>query len=470
MSVELYDNLSESYDLMISWKRRLRRERPFVTSVFREFGVRRILDTAAGTGMHAIAFCDWGYHVVAADISGSMIAKARENAGTRKIRFVQAGFTDEEAVDGMFDAITCLGNSLPHVLSDDELERSLSSMYRLLLPGGVLIIHNNNYDGILAKRERFMPLAQARRDGSDYLFLRFFDFQDGLLTFNVVTLWKRSGQWHMTTDSTTHRALTRDLLVGKLSDVGFQDIRTFGAFSGDAFDELESDNLIVVAQRPHTIVSNPPGEPVAAIDRIPICENGEPLVNIAQAIPGVVVRDEGAWARLTVVEMLRRAKESLPQGYTFFVKCGFRSLDRQRTIYERYLKQVAERNPDWPPSQVRREVNKFLAPPDAKHPPGHTTGGAIDLTVVGPDGKELDMTSTIKDVENVSLTFPTYSKLITPHAAKNRQLLVDTMLGVGFSNYPGEWWHYSYGDSAWALRVGASFAVYGAAPAPADQP
>ena len=77
------------------------------------------------------------------------------------------------------------------------------------------------------------------------------------------------------------------------------------------------------------------------------------------------------------------------------------------------------------------------------------------------------MTSTIGEVY-WTLAMPTYSKHATPRAAKNRQLLVDVMTSVGFSNYPGEWWHYSYGESAWALRTGAPFAVYGAAPPPAN--
>jgi D-alanyl-D-alanine dipeptidase len=108
-------------------------------------------------------------------------------------------------------------------------------------------------------------------------------------------------------------------------------------------------------------------------------------------------------------------------------------------------------------------MNKYLAPPDAKHPPGHTTGGAVDVTIVGLDGDELDMTSTISPVESPMAAFSTYSKLVTPKAAKNRRLLVDIMLGVGFSNYSGEWWLFSYGDSAWAVRTAAPFAVYSAA-------
>ena len=459
---DLYDNLATSYDLMISWERRLKREKPFFIRIFKKFGVRRILDTACGTGKHAVAFRDWGYYVIGTDISRGMIQAAWRNTRKQKIEFVEAGFTELEKVGGLFDAVTCLGNSLPHVLTDEDLDKSLYSMYDALLPGGVLIIHNNNYDRILGRKERFMPPAQAKQGGREHLFMRFFDFHDDLLTFNVVSLIKKSGKWEMRPDSSTHRALTCDLLTDRLEKAGFTDLQIFGSFTGEPFVEMDSDNLIIVAQKPHTPLSTSPREPIAALNRIPIHENGEPMVNITE----IEVRDSPAFARNTVVEMLKRAQAMLPEGFRLKLRIGWRSMERQREMYEGFCGQLAEKHPSWPMSRIRREVNKFLAPPDAKHPPGHTTGGAADVTIVGPDGEELDMISAIKPTDSFLVVLPTYGKEVTPRAAKNRRMLVDAMLGAGFSNYPGEWWHYSYGDNAWALRVGAPHAIYGAAKPP----
>lgn len=459
---DLYDSLATSYDLMISWERRLKREKPFFTRIFKKFGVRRILDTACGTGKHAIAFRDWGYYVIGMDISRGMLQTARRNTRKQKIEFVEAGFTETDKVGGLFDAVTCLGNSLPHVLTDEDLDKSLASMYDILLPGGILIIHNNNYDRILGRKECFMPLAQGKQGGREHLFLRFFDFHDDLLTFNVVSMTKKSGKWEMHPDSSTHRALMCDLLTDRLEKAGFTDLQIFGSFTGEPFVEMDSDNLIIVAQKPHTQLSMSPGEPIAALNRIPIHENGEPMVNITE----IEVRDSPAFARKTVVKMLKRAQAALPEGFRLKLRTAYRPFERQREMYEGFCGQLAEKHPDWPMSRIRREVNKFLAPPDAKHPPGHTTGGAVDVTIVGPDGEELDMISAIRPADSFMVVLPTYGKEVTPRAAKNRRMLVDAMLGAGFSNYPGEWWHYSYGDNAWALRTGTPHALYGAAEPP----
>jgi D-alanyl-D-alanine dipeptidase len=49
------------------------------------------------------------------------------------------------------------------------------------------------------------------------------------------------------------------------------------------------------------------------------------------------------------------------------------------------------------------------------------------------------------------------------------------MLGAGITNYPSEYWHWSYGDQGWAYRGGEPNALYGAitpagwTPAPEDE-
>ncbi len=45
----------------------------------------------------------------------------------------------------------------------------------------------------------------------------------------------------------------------------------------------------------------------------------------------------------------------------------------------------------------------------------------------------------------------------------NRRLLYHAMIGAGFANYYGEWWHYEFGNQRWANCTGAEAAIYGIA-------
>jgi len=211
----------------------------------------------------------------------------------------------------------------------------------------------------------------------------------------------------------------------------------------------------------------PRSEPIRDLNRIAIVENHEPLVELVSREHGLLLCcDRRIWVRQAVAEKLVRAQESLPAGVHLFIIEGYRSLARQITIYERLWEQSLVEHPDWPRNIRRREVNRFVAPPDVKCPPGHCTGGAVDLTLVTPDGQELDMISPCAG--RLQACTPTFFPGLSPEAVRNRRLLFDALETQGFRNYPLEWWHYSYGDSGWAYRVHRRTCPYGAAPAPDD--
>jgi len=207
-------------------------------------------------------------------------------------------------------------------------------------------------------------------------------------------------------------------------------------------------------------------EPIAALNRVAIAENHEPLVEIADGEGGILVRpDRRVWVRATLAGMLRRAQQSLPTGLHLYLSEGYRSLERQRAIYERFRAEWRERRPDWPRNILQRYVYRFVAPPHEKSPPGHCTGGAIDLSLVDDTGEEIDFVSP-RGLKIANA--PTWSEDISPTVRTNRELLFETMEGQGLKNYPQEWWHYSFGDSGWAVRTGRKTCFYGALDPPPE--
>jgi D-alanyl-D-alanine dipeptidase len=155
--------------------------------------------------------------------------------------------------------------------------------------------------------------------------------------------------------------------------------------------------------------------------------------------------------------MLNIATSLLPPGHYLRLHTALRTIEIQTELYWRHYRELEEIHPEWPTSALRRANNKYYAAPDAKAPPGHCTGGAVDVTIVSPDGHNLDMTSPTERWEGAY----TYSTLLCADAHYNRQMLIKVMFEAGFSNCRDEWWHWSYGDSAWAVRTGNKKACYG---------
>jgi glycine/sarcosine N-methyltransferase len=249
-----YDALSEDYDRFVNWEDRLAHELPFIERHLAAVGAARVLDTACGTGRHAIALARRGYNVAGADLSAPMIEQARHNAaaGGADLSFFVAGFGDLAPLPGApFDALLCLGNSLPHVLTVADLEHTLADFAAALRPGGLLLIQNRNLDAVVAAQDRWMGPEAHHEPGREWLFFRFYDFNpDGTLTFNMVRLQRpEGGRWQQQVGSTLLYPWSSTELVAFLGAAGFRDLRLYGDMGGDPFDPATSGNLIIEAIR-----------------------------------------------------------------------------------------------------------------------------------------------------------------------------------------------------------------------------
>ncbi|MBU6388957.1 D-alanyl-D-alanine carboxypeptidase family protein [Patescibacteria group bacterium] len=220
--------------------------------------------------------------------------------------------------------------------------------------------------------------------------------------------------------------------------------------------------------------SNPfiPGEDQAKLDRVPIQDNGEPLVDFLLLSPRLTLSPSRHrfdfprthLIRQSVAEMLLAAAETLPVGWRLSVAEGYRPMNIQRAMYQSALHEVKTEHPDWNDRQVMTEAGRRSAPPDAPTPPPHTTGGAVDLEIIDQSGQTLDFSSPFSrtDWRQAAPGSPG----LTEEAIANRKLLRNLLEPTGLTNYVDEWWHWSYGDNGWALRVGADHALYDRVPTP----
>lgn len=197
------------------------------------------------------------------------------------------------------------------------------------------------------------------------------------------------------------------------------------------------------------------GESIKNLKKIKIRDNGESTVDFKKVCPKIIIgliprrlkKEKSLYARKTVAKMLKKAQRFLPKCYQFKIIDAWRPLKEQRKYYFQELKKLRKKHSNWSESPLKKELNKWVFPPDVGIPPAHCTGGAIDLTICYKNGRSLPMESK--------------KAKLSPKILKNRQLLKNIMEKVGFTHYPLEWWHFSYGDSGWALRKNRKTAIYG---------
>src|SRR5262249_23559968 len=136
---------------------------------------------------------------------------------------------------------------------------------------------------------------------------------------------------------------------------------------------------------------------------------------------------------------------------------GYRPIRIQRRLFAAAYRHLRSRHPRWSPQQLREAANVLVADPSIAAPP-HSTGGAVDVMLVDEQGRRLDLSTPLPSSE---LSAPTHCAGLSAEAQANRTLLVGALSRAGLTNYPGEWWHWSYGEPGWAVRTGAPYAIYG---------
>jgi len=143
MEPTVFQNLADAYEALVDWPKRLANETPLFRALFKQHGVRNVLDAACGTGQHAALFHSWGLCVQGADVSPAMIELCRRRYGeSETLQWVVRSFA--EPVNRQFDACICVGNSLALVPDMDTVRRAVREMVAALHRGGVAFIQMLN--------------------------------------------------------------------------------------------------------------------------------------------------------------------------------------------------------------------------------------------------------------------------------------------------------------------------------------
>lgn len=161
-------------------------------------------------------------------------------------------------------------------------------------------------------------------------------------------------------------------------------------------------------------------------------------------------------ARVSVVKRLIKAKKMLPEGLFLKIYDAYRPIAIQQALWDYYREEKIKENPSLNDDEINRITSYCVSFPsyDILKPSLHNTGGAVDLTIINKDGIELNMGCDFDEFSPKAWTDYYEKNDIDGEVRENRRLLYSVMIEAGFTNLPSEWWHYDYGDNAWAHITG----------------
>lgn len=221
--LEYIQNLVEKWDELIDWKAREQTEGDFFIRELEKRNLKKVLDVATGTGFHSIRLLKAGFDVVSADGSPEMLAKAFANGRDYGyiLRTIQADWRWlNQDINGRFDSVICLANSLTHLFSEHDRRKALAEFYSALRHDGVLIIDHRNYDSILdngfSSKHAYYYCGKDIKAEPEHI-------DPGLARFRYE--FPDKSVYHL-----NMYPLRKDYMIRLLKEVGFQTVKTYADF------------------------------------------------------------------------------------------------------------------------------------------------------------------------------------------------------------------------------------------------
>jgi len=244
MSSNFYTNIAKFYQHIFPFNPE---QIEFLRHVLPYNGAR-VLDVGCASGDLSFALTHFGFPTWAFDFDAQMIEIA-QNAKQEDAMFpvfeqLDMRLIDQRYPESYFDTVICFGNTLVHLLNDDDISQFIKATCRVLSSEGKLTIQILNYQHIFDNQIKSLPLIE-----NEFIkFERNYEFTEGsdLIDFKTKLTVKANGQ--EIENSVKLYGIRKARLQEILENAGFSTIKFFGSFNMEPLTE-NSMPLILTCQK-----------------------------------------------------------------------------------------------------------------------------------------------------------------------------------------------------------------------------
>ncbi len=140
------------------------------------------------------------------------------------------------------------------------------------------------------------------------------------------------------------------------------------------------------------------------------------------------------------------------------IRSVWRSFDHQKLLWKDKVASLKKEFPEKQSEEITEFVSYFIAPPNKSL---HSTGGSVDALIYDlKTDRIMDFgTNNGYNIELSDKCYP-YHPHIPQQAKENRKLLISLFEEEDFVVDIKEYWHFDYGNAAWALEKRKEHAIY----------
>lgn len=233
MIKDFYDQLSPFYHLIFAdWDASIQRQANVLDDIIKsEWGndVATIVDVSCGIGTQAIGLASLGYDVEASDLSSQAVQRARAETEKRHLDINYSVADMRQAFDHHareFDVLISCDNSIPHLLSDEDILEAFKQFFRCIKPGGGCLMTLRDYDQEKREGIQVKPYGVRIDEGVKYIVFQTWEFKDALYELSMYFINdKGSNDVQTTVMRSQYYAISTSRIVELMQEAGFTNVK-----------------------------------------------------------------------------------------------------------------------------------------------------------------------------------------------------------------------------------------------------
>ncbi|MBW1981480.1 MAG: class I SAM-dependent methyltransferase [Deltaproteobacteria bacterium] len=180
----------------------------------------KAIDLGCGSGFQSIALAELGFKVVAVDQNERLLAEVRTRSRDLSIETIAGDILNQEIYRrrGRFEVAVCMGDTLTHLQSWQEIENLFKNVHKVMEDGGRFVLSFRDLTKKLVGLARIVPL----RLDDDKLMATFLEYDREFVNVHDMLFVKKERGWEFKASSYCKLRIGLVQVTEQLEQTGFQ--------------------------------------------------------------------------------------------------------------------------------------------------------------------------------------------------------------------------------------------------------
>ncbi|HEX2788304.1 MAG TPA: methyltransferase domain-containing protein [Ignavibacteria bacterium] len=177
------------------------------------------IDLGAANGVHTIALSDLGFDVFAIDSNDTLLNELHEKAGNRNIKIIYDDIKTIKNYESYKpELIVCVGDTISHLETLNEIEKLIEDSYEILIENGKLVLSFRDYTDEPSAEQRFIPVKSDK----DRILTCYLDYQPDKIITSDMIYENINGEWKFSLSSYSKYRVKKQLMIDILKNTDFE--------------------------------------------------------------------------------------------------------------------------------------------------------------------------------------------------------------------------------------------------------